>query len=177
MERINCQDIQHDERKDNNWTLASLNPLSWLFQTKSDDRNSHRNTLRKRNNRPISRRAGLSHMKEKTTYNNLDVYHDIQDGRKGHRKQSPSSLQASWRATKAEVQRKRRQRRRRKQQANKKHRKINIPHNAINRKYSNLKNPEDYYVSDEITLASPKDTNHQDTYHDLVMSDYDIRWP
>ena len=52
---------------------------------------------------------------------------------------------------------------------------MTIPYYAGKSKHSNVGYPEDYYDHEDLELSVPKDTIQQETAHDLIMSDYDIR--
>lgn len=176
LQKINCLDVvgvEHDKTNEDKWSLANLNPLSWLFPSKSD--NSKIESL----NLPISRRAGLSDTNYKNAYNDLTVDRDKKDGRKRRRKPPPSLLQGPRRRNKLNNRfRERRRRKRRKHQAqNRRFRQNKAPYYKNKKIFSSNDDYEQYYDETELTFSESRDPNqHQDNKeHDLVMSDYDLR--
>ena len=93
VRKINCFDVvgvEHDKTNEDKWSLANLNPLSWLFPSKSVE---SKIGSPKRTHSPISRRSGLSDTNYKNAYNDLTVDRERKDRRKRRRKQPPSLLQ------------------------------------------------------------------------------------
>ena len=180
VEKITClgTSVEHDQASDTKWSLSSLNPLSWLFPSKPNDSNHEVKGPPEIAHLPISRRAGLSDTKSKKTYNDLRYNRDVKERRKRRRKQPGASLKSTWNRNKSSHKlRERRRRRRRKQQANRRFKEDIIPQYREADRFSNHDDLEEYYNDDEFILPEARDANHQDAPHDLVMSDYDLRWP
>ena len=174
MNNINCVRVggEYGEVKDKKWSLASLNPLSWLFSSKSE----LSNTESRGAHLPISRRAGLSDIKNKKTYNDIISDQKLKGRRKRRRKQSSSSLQGPWKRNKSNPQLRERQRRRRKQQAAQDYKERKVSHHVVESRFANRDEYEDYYDDNELALFNLKQAMRQDEQtRDLVMSDYDSR--
>ena len=169
--------VEHGKTNENKWSLANLNPLSWLFPSKSDDLIKSP----KREHLPISRRAGLSNSKNKETYNDLRVNRNTKDRRKRRRKQPSLLLQGPRRHNKSNNRlRERRRRKRRKQQAsNRRLRQNKAPYYENKNGLSNHDEVEHDFEDTELTFSEARETNQRrdNEEYDLVMSDYDLRWP
>ena len=171
--------VEHDKTNEDKWSLANLNPLSWLFPSKSDESKIE---SQKRTHLPISRRAGLSDTNYKNAYNDLTVDRDKKDRRKRRRKQPPSLLQGPRRRKKFNNRlRERRRRKRRKHQGtnNRRFRQNKAPYYKNKKRLSSQDDFEQYYDNSEteLTFLESSDTKkqHDNEEYDLVMSDYDLR--
>jgi len=169
---INCVGIgvERDEEKENKWSLESLNPLSWLFPSKSD----RSNTESRGTHLPISRRAGLSDIKDQKTYNDLKSDREVKERRKRRRKQPIESLRGPWKRNKSNPRVRERRRRRRKQQADRDYQERKVSHHMVENRFVSRDEYEEYYDENKLTLLDPKHERQYDPTSDLVISDYDL---
>ena len=165
---------EKDGAKDSKWSLASLNPLSWLFPSKSEYRNDAAKRPVLRQHLPISRRAGLSDIKGKKTYNDLKLDRNVKKRRKIHPKQSISLIRGDYKRIDANErlrERRRRRRRRRKQAVDRISSEDKSSYYQVQEKNLKSDDYEEYFYDDD---SKPSDSKESGQY-DLLMSDFDMR--
>ena len=177
-----CTEISHcvdarskdSESKTNKWSLSSLNPLSWLFPDKSEERTNETRRPLRRKHLPISRRAGLSDVKGKKTYNDLQVERNIKKRRKLHPKQPGSLYRGAYNRMEDNNRfRERRRRRRRKKQEQNQNRNISedmLSEYELDDRATDSNEYEEYLYEDR-----PSDSMKSEQY-DLFTSDFDKRY-
>ena len=168
-----CADVRSkdSESKTNKWSLSSLNPLSWLFPDKSEERTNETRRPLRRKHLPISRRAGLSDVKGKKTYNDLQVERNIKKRRKLHPKQPGSLYRGAYNRMEDNnrFRERRRRRRRKKQEKNRNLSEDMISEYEVDDIATDLNDYEEYFYEDR-SLDSIESRQH-----DLFTSDFDKR--
>ena len=176
MEISDCVDIRKEDSnsEDNKWSLANLNPLSWLFPDKSEEKNNENKGPIRRKHLPISRRAGLSDLKGKKTYNDLQPERHLNKRRKLHPKQPVSLWRGAYKRTESNtrlLERRRRRRRRRKQGIVRDLAERTSSHYQAKDRGSDYEDFEEYLYEED---SVPTDSIESRQY-DLLTSDYDSR--
>ena len=149
--------------------------MSWLFPSKSDDRNDAAKRPARRQHLPISRRAGLSDVKGKKTYNDLKLDRNVKERRKIHPKQPISLIRGAYQRIEANErvrERRRRRRRRRKQESNRilsEDKSSYYQGQETNLKFDDY---EEYRYDDGLTPSESIESGQQD----LLTSDFDMRY-
>ena len=171
-----CVDIRKEDSnsEDNKWSLASLNPLSWLFPDKSEAKNNENKGPIRRKHLPISRRAGLSDIKAKKTYNDLQPERNLNKRRKLHPKQPVSLWRGAYKRTESSsrlLERRRRRRRRRKQGIVRNQPKRTNSHYQAQDRGSEYEDFEEYLYEED---SVPSDSIESRQY-DLLTSDHEPR--
>ena len=162
---------ERDEAKDSEWSLASLNPLTWLFPSKSDKRNIEQPYHPSENGHlPISSRSGLLDIKGKRTYNDLKFDRDFKERRKRRRKLHNPSLKRPWTLKKSSYPITEYERKRKRQKLSPK-----ISIHEDDDRYANLDDYEEYYNEDYMPFSGMKIPVQNDSPEDLFIPEYTSR--
>ena len=167
------------ESKDNSeeWSLASFNPLAWLFPTKPKVKTPRAKVIQQNSHHPISRRAGLSRTKEEIPYNSFDF--DLEKNydriRRRKRPSTPSKVLGHPEKLESQARLRQRRRRRRPQYRHQYDERISPSYMAKSFNRNHEDRQEDN-LNDRLRLFVPNVGSKEETTQDLVMSDYDRRY-